>query len=599
MVRLLSVLVLLCFSLPVRAEPMPAIALHGTPKYPAGFTHLDYTNPAAPKTGALKLSSLGSFDSLNPFIVKGTPAAGLNYLRSGLVYESLMQNSWDEPFSLYGILAQSIEVAEDKSWVRFVLRPEAKFADGQPVTAEDVKWTMETLKAHGQPFFQAYWHDISNIVIEDPRTVKFEFGVKNNAELPLIVAEMAVLPKHFWEGKDFTAGSLEKPMGSGPYTVGKVDNGRSIEYVRRDDYWGKDLPFFQGFNNFERVQYDYYRDDNVALEAFFAGQYDVRMENTAKLWEQNYNAPAVKDGRIIKAEIDHKRPAGMQGFAYNIRRPLFQDKAVRQALAYAFDFEWSNKQFAFGSYMRTDSYFENSELASTGLPEGEELAILEQYRGKIPDEVFTQTYAPPKTDGSGNNRANLRKAVEILDSAGWVLGADGIRAKDGVKLQFEILDANPQFERWVLPFVQNLERIGVKANFRVVDPAQYQNRMNDFDYDMTIEAYGQSDSPGNEQRDFWGSDKADMQGSRNTIGIKDPVVDDLIDKLIKADSREDLVTKVRALDRILLWNYYVIPMWHYNKWRIAYSSKLEHPATLSGISPLIAETWWVKPPEAQ
>ncbi len=577
------------------AQPQHAVSLHGTPKYAADFSHVGYVNPDAPKGGVLKQHVIGSFDSLNPFIVKGSPAAGLNYLRSGLVFESLMQNSWDEAFTLYGILAESVEVAEDKSWVRFVLRPEAKFADGAPVTAADVRWTFETLREKGQPFFKAYWHDVKAVIIEGERQVKFEFAIANNAELPLIVAEMVVLPKHFWEGKEFDSGSLEKPLGSGPYVVSEVDNGRSISYARRDDWWGKDLAFFKGMNNFDTIQYDYYRDDNVALEAFFAGEYDVRMENTAKMWVQGYDAPAVKDGRILKEEIANTRPAGMQAFVYNVRRPVFADVVVREALAYAFDFEWSNKQFAFGSYIRTDSYFENSELASGGLPAGDELALLEQFRGKIPGSVFAETYSVPKTDGSGNARGNLRIAAKMLDEAGWVIGKDGVRAKDGVRLSFEILDSNPLFERWVLPFVKNLKRLGVEANFRVVDGAQYQNRINDFDFDMTIGSFGQSNSPGNEQRDFWGASKAELQGSRNLIGVKDPVVDALIDQIIQAKSREDLVMKVRALDRVLLAHHYVIPMWHYPKWRVAYSSGIKRPEALSGISPLIAQSWWKAP----
>ncbi|MCB1531665.1 MAG: ABC transporter substrate-binding protein [Alphaproteobacteria bacterium] len=573
-------------------QPQHAVALHGTPKYAPDFAHVDFVNPDAPKGGTIRSHVIGTFDSLNPFIIKGTPAAGMNFLRSGMVYQSLMQNAWDEPFTLYGVLAENIEIPEDRSWVAFNLRPQARWNDGQPVTAEDVVWSFNTLTEKGSPFFKAYWHDVTKVTAENERRVKFDFGVKGNAELPLIIAEMAILPKHYWADKTFEETSLAAPLGSGPYKVETIDPGRSITYTRIDDWWGKDLPFFKGMYNFDRIQYDYYRDDNVALEAFFAGEYDVRMENTAKLWVQSYDAPPVKDGRITKAEIENSRPAGMQAFVYNIRRPVFQDPKVREALAYAFDFEWSNKQFAFGTYTRTDSYFENSELASTGLPSEEELTLLEPFRDQIPPEVFTKTYAPPLSDGSGNNRANLRTAMKILDEAGWVLGKDGIRAKDGVRLEFEILDSNPVFERWVLPFLKNLERIGVKANFRVVDTAQYQNRMNDFDYDMTISVFGQSDSPGNEQRDFWGSEKADLQGSRNYIGIKDPVIDSFIDKIIHATSREDLVTKTRAMDRILLWNHYVIPMWHYPKWRIAYWNKIQRPETLSGISPLITDTWW-------
>lgn len=576
--------------------PKHAIALHGEAKYPADFKNVDYVKPDAPKGGTLKQAAIGSFDSLNPFIVKGTPAAGLaeNFIRSGLVYESLMMNSWDEPFSLYGVLAATVEMPEDKSWVAFNLRPEAKWADGKPVTADDVVWTFNTLRDKGQPFFKAYYGDVKEVKAESPARVRFDFSVKGNAELPLIIAEMSILPKHFWEGKTFDATTLEHPLGSGPYKVDKVEAGRSIEFVRRDDWWGKDLPFFKGFYNFDRIRYDYFLDDNVALEAFLGGDYHVRTETTAKLWENSYNVPALKEGRLIKEEIENQRPAGMQGFVFNVRRPIFEDAKVREALAYAFDFEWSNKQFAFGAYTRTDSHFENSELASSGLPSAAELVFLEPLRGKIPDEVFTKTYAPPKTDGSGNNRAQLRTASQLLDEAGWVMGPDKIRAKDGKKLQFEILDSNPQFEKWVLPFIQNLERIGVKASFRIVDAAQYQNRINAFDFDVTISVFGQSDSPGNEQRDFWSSAKADMQGSRNIIGIKDPAIDGLVEDIIQATSREDLVAKSRALDRILLWRHYVIPMWHYPKWRIAYWNSVERPENLSRISPLISYTWWEK-----
>ena len=572
--------------------PQHGIAMHGAVKYPADFEHLDFVNPDAPKGGTLEQHVVGSFDSLNPFIVKGSPAAGMSFMRSGLVYESLMQNAWDEPFSLYGIIAESIELPEDRSWVAFNLRPEAKWHDGKPITAEDVKWTFDTLLEHGTPFFKAYWGDVKEVTVESERRVKFDFSVAGNAELPLIIAEMSVLPKHFWEGKDFSQSSLEKPLGSGPYKVGKVDTGRSIEYVRAENWWGKDLPFWKGQYNFDRLVYDYYRDPNIALEAFFAGEYDVREENTAKLWDSAYNAPPVLDGRIIKEEIENGRPAGMQAFIMNIRRPVFSDIEVRKALAYAFDFEWSNKQFASGSYTRTDSYFENSDLASGGLPEGQELEILEKYRGQIPDEVFTETYLPPKTDGSGNPRANLRKAAQMLDAAGWTLGEDGIRTKNGQRLSFEIIDTNPVFERWVLPFTQNLKRLGVEANFRIVDPAQYQNRIVEYDFDMTVGSFGQSSSPGNEQRDFWGSEKADIPGTRNYIGIKDTVVDEMIEGIIQAESRENLVAKTRAMDRVLLAGHYVIPMWHYPKWRIAYWNKLERPENLSPISPLIANTWW-------
>ena len=577
--------------------PVAALTMHGTPKYGPGFTHMDYTNPSAPKGGTLRLHAIGTFDSLNPFIIKGTPAAGMLFLGQSLIYDSLMDQSTDEPFSMYCLICETVELPKDNKSITFNLRKEAKWHDGVPVTADDVVWSFNAFMEKGSPFFKAYYDDVQEVVAETPTRVTFKFKHGDNSELPLILSQISILPKHYWtaEGRDFGASSLVPPLGGGAYKVGKVAAGRSIEYVRVPDYWGKDLPLNKGKFNFDRITYDYYRDSDVALEAFLAGEYDVRDENTAKLWAESYNVPQVKDGRIIKAEIPHKRPAGMQGFIYNTRRPVFADKKVREALAYAFDFEWSNKQFAFGSYKRSRSYFSNSELASAGLPSGKELEILEKYRGKIPDEVFTTEYNPPKSDGSGNNRAGLAKAKEILDAAGWPMGPDGIRVKNGVKMEFEIIDSNPQFERWTLPFISNLKKLGIKASFRTVDPAQYQNRMNEFDYDMTVMSIGQSDSPGNEQRDFWSSQKAGMPGSRNYMGVKDPVVDEIVEDLIKAKSREDLVAYSHALDRVLQWNFYLIPHWHIDHWRLVWWNKLERPAKLSNLTPGITDTWWAKP----
>jgi len=579
--------------------PQPAIAMHGNVKYGPDFKHLDYVNPGAPKGGTLKAHAIGTFDSLNPFIVKGAPAAGMTFLGQSMIYDSLMEQSYDEPFSMYGLLAETIEVPEDNSWVAFNLRPEAKWADGKPVTPEDVIWTFNTMMEKGSPFFKAYYGDVTKVEATSDRRVKFTFGHAGNAELPLILSQLAILPKHYWtqEGKNFGETTLEPPLGSGPYKVGQVVAGRSIEYVRDPNYWGKDLPINRGKFNFDRIEYDYYKDSNVALEAFFAGEYDYRTENTAKLWATAYDAPPVQSGQVIKEEIPHKRPQGLQGFFFNTRRDAFKDPKVREALGYAFDFEWSNKQFAYGTYKRTNSFFENSELAAEdGPPTGRVLEILESFRGQIPDDVFDRRYQPPKTDGSGNPRANLRKAIQLLEEAGYKLGDDGIRVHEqtGKRLSFEIIDSNPLFERWVLPYIANLKKIGVEANFRVLDPAQYQNRMNDFDYDMTIMAIGQSSSPGNEQRDFWSSAKADMQGSRNYIGIKDPAIDDLIEMIIEAPSREELVYRTRALDRVLLAHHYVIPHWHIDYWRVAYWSKLKRPEKLSDLTPAVTTTWWAE-----
>lgn len=578
------------------ATPQPSIALHGAPKYPADFPHFNYVNPDAPKGGTLRLFSLGSFDSLNPFIVKGLPASDF----SDLVYESLMQNSSDEPFSMYGVLAESISVPEDRSWAEFKIRKEAKWADGKPVTADDVVWSFETLTTKGAPQYKIYWADVEKAVAIDEKTVRFTFKVKENAELPLIIAQISVLPKHFWtsEGRNFEKTSLDVPLGSGPYKVGKITAGSSLEIVYDENWWGKDLPINKGRYNFSRIVWDYYRDENVAHEAFVGGAFDAKAENVAKIWQTGYNVPALKDGTLKQELIDNAVPAGMQAFVYNTRRPIFADKTVRQALANALDFEWSNKQFAYGDYIRNNSYFENSELAASGLPSPEELKILEPLRGKIPDEVFTTEYNPPRTDGTGNMRENTRAAIKLLESAGYnKLDEDGIRYKETEsgkqRLEFEIMYYSPVFERWVLPFIQNLKRVGAKANFRIVDVAQFQNRLNVFDYDMTILTVPQSESPGNEQREYWGSEKADTPGSRNYMGVKDPVIDELVTGIIHAKSREDLVTRTRALDRVLLWNHYVIPMWHYPKWRLAYwTNKVKRPDTLSGKSPLIATTWW-------
>jgi microcin C transport system substrate-binding protein len=578
--------------------PVEGMAMHGEIKYSSGFKHLEYVNPNAPKGGKLRQHVYGSFDSLNPFIVKGSPAAGMSFLGTGLLYESLMTQTNDEPFSMYGIIARTIEMPEDRSWVAFNLREEARWHDGTPITSEDVIWTFNTMMEKGTPFFKAYYGDVKEAIAEGPNRVKFIFNVAGNMELPLIMSQISILPKHYWEKEenDFTETTLVPPLGSGPYKIKEVKAGQKITYERTDDWWAKDLPINVGRYNFDLLEYEYYLDHNVALEAFFAGEYDVREENTAKLWATAYDAPPVLDGRIIKKKIENERPQGMQGFIYNTRKPVFSDVIVREALAYAFDFEWSNKQFAFGSYKRSQSFYSNSDLASSGLPIGRELEILEKYKDTLPERVFTEEYIAPATDGSGNNRKNLRQAIKLLEEAGYVLGEDAVRVhkETGVKLKFEIIDSNPAFERWILPFIQNLEKIGVSANFRVVDSAQYQNLMNEFNFDMTVMSFGQSSSPGNEQRDFWGSAKADISGSRNYMGIQNPAIDSLIEELINAKDREELVHYTRALDRALLWNFYLIPQWHLNAWRLAWWNKFDHPEVFSKYTPGITTTWWAK-----
>ncbi len=571
--------------------PTHGLAMYDAPKYPASFKHLDYVNPDAPKGGTLRLSGIGGFDSLNPWIVKGLAVDG-----TGMVFETLLEQTADEPFSAYGLLAETVETPEDRSFATFTLRPQARWQDGKPVTAQDVVWSFKTLTTEGTPFYRAYYAHVKNVEALSPTRVKFTFDMAGNRELPLIVGQMPILPEHYFTDgtHKFSETTLNPIPGSGPYKFGKIAAGRSVEYLRVADWWGADLPINRGRYNFDRITYDYYKDSEIALEAFFAGEYDFRQENVAKQWAISYDAPPVKDGRIVKKQIEHQLPQGMQGFVYNLRRPVFADREVRRAIAYAFDFEWSNKQFAYGSYKRSRSYFSNSEMEAKGVPQGRELEILAPFRKQLPPELFTEEYTPPETDGSGNNRANLKKAAEILDAAGWKPGPDGIRQKNGVKLSFEIVDLQPAFERWILPFIKNLDRLGIKATFRVIDASQLVNRMNSFDFDMTVQSFPQSNSPGNEQREYWGSDKANLPGSRNMIGIKDPVVDALIEQIVSAPTREELVIRCRALDRVLQWGYYLIPNWHIPAWRIAYWNTFGQPENPPPYALPVAETWWSK-----
>jgi microcin C transport system substrate-binding protein len=564
-----------------------AISMYGDLKYPPGFKHFEYANAEAPKGGDVKLAAIGTFDTLNPFIVKGVPAVGL-----GGTFETLMVSSLDEPFSQYGLLAESIEVPADRSWVAFTLRPEARFHDGTPVTVDDVIWTFETLKSKGQPFFRSYYAQVVKAERAGDRKVKFTFGPGENRELPLIVGQLPVLSKAAWSKRDFEKTTLEPPLGSGPYRIETVDAGRSITYRRVKDYWGAKLPVRTGQDNFDSMRYDYYRDITVAVEALKAGEFDFRQENVAKNWATAYNVPVVIQGLLKKEGIKNEVPTGMQAFVFNTRRPIFADARVRRALGYAFDFEWMNKNLFFGTYTRTKSFFSNSELASRGLPSPDELKILEPLRGKIPDEVFTKEYQPP--DGSDQREA-AREALRLLGEAGWVVkGQKLVNTKTGEPMTFEILLSDPTWERIALPFAKSLERLGVTAKVRTVDTAQYQNRLDNFDFDMVVTVWGQSLSPGNEQRDDWGSAAASAPGSRNLAGIKDPTIDKLIELVIQAPDRPSLVTRTRALDRVLLWGSYVIPQWHINIFRVVYWDKFGRPA----VSPkygLGFNTWWVDP----
>ncbi|MEL0167929.1 MAG: extracellular solute-binding protein [Pseudomonadaceae bacterium] len=581
---------LTCWAGALHAAPQHALTLYDeAPRYPADFSHFDYVNPDAPKGGTLRLSGFGGFDSLNPYISRGTSADQL-----GLIYDTLTFHALDEPFTEYGLVAESMEKAEDGSWVRFKLRPEARFNDGVGITADDVVFTFNTLIEHGAPFYRAYYGDVDRVVADNPHSVTFHFKHSGNRELPLVLGQLPVLPKHYWEGRDFSKSSLEPPLGSGPYRIGQVRPGRSISFERVEDYWAKDLPVMRGFYNFDTVVVDYYRDGNVTLEAFKAGQFDFNQEMAAKNWATGYSSPALEAGQIVKEEIPNNNTQGMQGFVFNMRKPYFADARVRQAIALLFDFEWSNAKLFHGAYTRTASYFDNSELAARGEPDAAELALLEPLRDQLPATAFGPAWVPPKTDGSGAIRDQRRAAYALLQEAGWQIVDDQLVNADGEPLQFEFLLVQAEFERVLLPFKRNLASLGINLELRRVDVSQYINRLRSRDFDMVVTGFGQSNSPGNEQREYWHSSSADNPGSRNLMGLKDPAIDALVEGLVQADSRESLITHTHALDRALRSLHLLVPNWYTSVYRVAYWDKFGHPEQPPKYD-LGLFTWWVDP----
>ena len=585
-------LIVFCFfiSLPAFAKIniSHAIAMHGEPKYGKDFKHVEYVDPNAPKGGNVVFSANGTYDSFNPFILKGVSAAGI-----GNLFETLTTSSSDEAFTEYGLLAETIEWPDDRSWVAFTLRKEAKWHDGESVKPEDVIWTFNTLMEKGHPFYKYYYGDVKEVIKENDFKVRFNFKGNTNLELPLIVGQLPVLPKHYWENKNFEDTTLEVPVGSGPYKIQSFDAGRSITYKLDNNYWGKNVPIKKGTENFGIMKYEYYKDRSIEREAFKSGDVDFFSENSSKEWATSYEVPAVKNNLIIKELIEHENPQGMQAFAFNTRKKIFIDKKVRQAISYAFDFEWTNKNLFYGAYKRTNSFFENSELSSSGLPSVEELELLNEYKNNLPKELFQEEYNPPKTDGSGFIRNELSQATQLLKESGWELKEGKLINKESKKpLEFEILLVSPAFERIVLPFKDNLEKLGIFVNVRTIDSAQYQKRLETFDFDMVVSVFSQSLSPGNEQRNFWGSNAADTNGSRNIVGIKNLVIDNLIEKIIASKNREDLITSTRALDRVLLWNHYVIPQWHISSYRTLYWDIFNKPKIRPKYS-LGTNTWWI------
>ncbi len=589
---LLITFTLTAFSL-TKAETIIAhgIAMHGEPKYNEGFLHVDYIDPNSTKGGYIVRSAIGTYDTFNPFTLKGTAPSGIYGL-----FESLTTGSSDEAFTEYGLLAKKIEWPDDRSWVSYTLREDAYWHDGKGITADDVVWTFNILMEKGHPFYKYYYGDVSEVIKESDLKVRFNFKSNTNKELALIVGQLPVLPKHYWENKNFEETSLEIPIGSGPYKIKTFDAGRSITYELDKNYWGfknNIVPINVGKNNFGTIRFDYYKDRGIEREAFKSGDIDFFSENSSKEWATAYNIDSVDKGLIKKELIQHQNPQGMQGFAFNIRKNIFKDRRVRKALSYAFDFEWSNKNLFYGAYKRTDSYFENSELASSGLPTKDELYYLSPYIDILPAEIFTSEFKNPVTDGSGYIRDQLQTAIQLLKDSGWELNngkLQNISTKEYFK--FEILLYSPAFERIVFPFKDNLEKLGIEVTVRTIDSAQYQKRIETFDFDMVVQTFSQSLSPGNEQRNFWGSNAAKTNGSRNIIGVNNFVIDNLIEKLINAKDRKELITITKALDRVLLWNHFVIPNWHISSYRVLFWDIFDQPKIKPKYS-LGFDTWWI------
>lgn len=575
-----------------------ALSLVGEPKFGPDFKHFDWVNPDAPKGGVVRLWTLGGFDSLNPFSIKGRAAAGLGILSSP-IHSALMASSPDEPSAEYCLVCEWVSFPADFSSATFRLRDGARFHDGQPITPEDVIFSMEAQKK-ANPRLSAYYKNVVKTEKTGEREVTFRFDETGNRELPTIVGQLQVLPKHFWEAKgsngeprDLDKSTLDIPLGSGPYRIKSIDANRSIVYERVADWWAKDLPVTKGQWNFGELRYTYYLDKTPAFEGFKSGQIDFWRESSAKDWSTRYDFDAVKQGRVIKNEIETKSLAPMQGFFFNLRRPKFQDPRVRQAFNLAFDFEFANQNLFFGLYKRVDGYFGNSELASSGLPQGRELEILKEVEKEIPPDVFTTEWKNPVNGSPEAVRRNLSMAAKLFAEAGYTVKNGVLTNVKGEQLTVEFLEAQPDFERVILPFKANLEKLGVKATLRIVDTSQYQRRQTDFDYDIITDTVAQSNSPGNEQRDFWGSAAADKAGSNNTSGLKSPAVDKIIEKIVFAKDRTELVAATRALDRVLQWSHLAVPQWRNpNDW-VATWNMFGRPARLPSQATSFQQVWWL------
>jgi peptide/nickel transport system substrate-binding protein len=585
---LLSLLLLIAWPLgPSAADPVHAIAMHGTPKHGPNFTHFPYVNPDAPKGGRLVLGTLGTFDSLTPFIIKGvSPATMREY-----VYASLLTRSGDEAFSLYGLIAESVELPEDRSQITFYLRPEARFSDGVPITPEDVLFSHELLKQKGWPYHRSHYAKVARAEKVSEHAVRFTFDAGGDREIPMILGLMPILPKHKTNPDTFEQTTLEAPIGSGPYTVERVDAGRSITYKRNPDWWGAKLPVARGRFNFDEIRVEYFRDAASLFEAFKAGEIDMRGEEDPGRWLEGYRFPAVTDGRVIKREFETGLPAGMSALVFNTRRPMFRDARVRRALILLFDAEWISRNLFNGLYQRTQSFFERSELSSSGRPaDARERALLAPFAKDIKPEILAGSYRFPSNDGSGDNRANMQAAFKLLTEAGYRL-ENNVLVKDGSPLSFEFLAQTRQQERLMLSYARTLERLGIAVRIRQVDTSQYWARLKSYDFDMIQWGWGASLSPGNEQINRWSSKAAGIDGTLNYPGVENAAVDAMIDALLQAEASEDFVAAVRALDRALLSGDYVIPLFFLPRVWVAYWAHMRLPsvAPLAGVD---VDTWW-------
>jgi len=594
----LAVLAIACgaFANAGASERRHGLSAFGDLKYPPDFQHFDYVNPDAPKGGrmaTMPVSSINTFNHFNGFILRGDPAEGLDRLNgSSLIFDSLMARAYDEPDAVYGLVAESAELADDKRSVTFYLRPEARFRDGTPLTADDVVFTLETLKKKGHPRLQLALRDVAGATAAGPYTVTYRFTGENLRDLPLVVATLPVFSKAYYTANDFLKESLVPPLSSGPYEISDYRQGTYVTYKRRPDYWAANLPVNRGRYNFDEIRFEYYRDRAVGFEAFKAKTYDLREEFTSKTWATEYNFPAVGSGQVVKLNLPDGRPSGAQGMFINTRRAKFADPRVRKALDYAFDFEWTNKTLFFGAYTRTASYFENSDLKAEGMPSPEELKLLEPFKNRLPPEVFGEPYTPPVTDASGRYRPSIRMASQLLDEAGWRI-QDGVRKNDkGETLDIEFLIDDPVSERILGPFAGKLNELGIKASLRRIDAAQEQERLKRYEFDIVTERYSLQPTPGPEVRAFWNSEAGREDGSYNLAGIAEPAVDDLIGKILTAKSRDELRTACHAIDRVLRVGHYWVPEWYKRIHTIAAWDKFSRPAVQPKYDDGVLDTWW-------